>query len=163
MLYSVQLAASLVLASLAVSDWRFRRLSNRSVLLVAGLYLVSVPLARTGTAEFAQHLLLAAAVLAVCVLLFALGWIGGGDAKLAPAIFLWSGPVLAVPVLLVVSLCGLVLGVAALAVGAWRRRAALSGAGTTQAAAPTVPYGIALALGGALAVWGPLCQAAMTR
>jgi prepilin peptidase CpaA len=163
MLYSVQLATSLVLASLAVSDWRFRRLPNRAVSIVAGLYLVSVPLAHTDAAALARHLVLAAAVLALCALLYWLRWIGGGDAKLAAAVFLWSGPALAVPVLLIVSACGLVLGVAALAVGTWRRHEAVAGTVTARVAMPTVPYGIALALGGAMAVWGPLWQAAPMR
>src|ERR1700758_4157157 len=101
MLCSVQLATSMVLASLALNDLRFRRLPNRAVLLVAGLYLVSAPLAHTSVASFEQHVLLGAAVLVLSALLYHLHWIGGGDVKLAAAIFLWSGPALAALVLLI--------------------------------------------------------------
>ena len=154
MLHAVQLAASLVLASLAAHDMRFRRLPNRSVLAVAALYVVAAPLAPTSAASFAAHLGTAAAALVLAAAMFRFGWIGAGDAKLAAAVFLWAGPAFSMPALLITSLCGLVLGLAMLA---WNRIAPRHLARSRE-----VPYGIALAVAGAAAVWAPLAQAAPT-
>ncbi|RXZ36349.1 peptidase A24 [Oxalobacteraceae bacterium CAVE-383] len=160
MLHTVKLATCLVLASLAFSDLRSRRLPNRAVLAVAGLFCISAVLVPISAAAFLGHVGLAAAVFAVAALLFRFGWIAGGDAKLAAAIFLWAGPPLAAPVFVIISVCGLILGLAVIAadllyrrVGALRWLACLS-------RARGVPYGIALALGGSAAVWAPLAHSA---
>ncbi|MGD2132136.1 MAG: prepilin peptidase [Maricaulaceae bacterium] len=44
-----------------------------------------------GPGEVAQHLIVGAAVLIACFSMFALNWIGGGDAKLLAAGALWVG------------------------------------------------------------------------
>lgn len=80
-----------LLAFAAASDLVTMTISNRvSLLLVAGFGVLSImlplPLAVLG-----GHLAAASIVLAVGFVLFALGWIGGGDAKLAAAISLWFG------------------------------------------------------------------------
>ncbi|KVV51789.1 peptidase A24 [Burkholderia territorii] len=157
MLFLVQSAATLVLVSLATQDLRERRLSNRAVLTFAMLYFVAAALARAGLAQLAWHVAIAAAMLLLFAGLRHAGWMGGGDVKLAAAVFLWAGPTLAFPVLTMVAASGAVYGVAALAVVAWRRHAAP----TREFATRGVPYGIALALGGALAVWMPLPHAVL--
>ncbi|RQZ18687.1 peptidase A24 [Burkholderia sp. Bp9031] len=149
MLYLVQSAATLVLASLAMQDVRARRLSNRAVLAFATLYLVAAALAHDGLAQVAGHVATATAMLAVFGGLRHAGWIGGGDVKLAAAVFLWAGPTLAFPVLTLVCASGAACGLAALAIVARRRRIAPATALATRG----VPYGVALALGGGLAVW----------
>jgi prepilin peptidase CpaA len=154
MLHAVQLAASLVLVSLAAHDARFRRLPNRSVLAVAALYVVAAALVPTSVAAFAAHLGTAIAALAVSAAMFRFGWIGAGDAKLAAAVFLWAGPVFSMPALLIMSVCGLVIGLAMLA---WNRIAPRDSARSRE-----VPYGIALAVAGAVAVWAPLAHTAPT-
>ncbi|MET3218790.1 UNVERIFIED_ORG: prepilin peptidase CpaA [Burkholderia territorii] len=152
MLYLVQSAATLVLMSLVLQDVRTRRLSNRAVLAFAMLYFVAAALAREGLAQLAAHVATAAAMLLLFAGLRHAGWIGGGDVKLAAAVFLWAGPALAFPVLTIVGASG----VAMLAAVAWqRRRIAPAPAIDTRG----VPYGIALALGGALAVWAPFPHA----
>ncbi|KVN26321.1 prepilin peptidase [Burkholderia stagnalis] len=151
MLTLVQSVATVVLASLAVQDLRDRRLSNRAVLAFAMLYVVAAALAREGVAPLAGHVATAAAMLLLFGGMRHAGWLGGGDVKLAAAVFLWAGPALAFPVLVIVGACGTLCGIAMLAGGAWRRRAAPAHA----AAVRGVPYGVALALGGALAVWAP--------
>jgi prepilin peptidase CpaA len=160
MLYSVKLAASLVLTSLAVSDLLFRRLPTRAVVVVAGLYCVAAALAPISVAAFFGHLGLAAAALAVSALLFRFGWIAGGDAKLAAAVFLWAGPSLAAPVFCIVSVCGLIVGLAVIAADPLHRRFSALRWLSCLSRARGVPYGIALALGGGAAVWAPLAHSA---
>ncbi|GAB3626158.1 hypothetical protein PTE30175_00844 [Pandoraea terrae] len=155
MLYAVKLATCFALAFLAVHDVRFRRLPTRAVLLVAGLYFVGAPFAQASVASLASHLGAAAMAFAIAAVLFHFGWLGGGDAKLAAAVFLWAGPPLAWPVLFIVSSCGLVLGLAMLAIRVRYRdpSAQLPGMLALFAPARGVPYGVALALGGMAAVW----------
>ncbi|NJO32648.1 MAG: peptidase [Rhodospirillales bacterium] len=61
-----------------------------SLALVAGFVLLA-PLAGLGAVDVAYHIGAGLLVLAVGVLLFIPGWIGGGDAKLAAAVALWLG------------------------------------------------------------------------
>ncbi|MEN2468297.1 prepilin peptidase [Burkholderia sp. GS2Y] len=151
MLMLVQSVATIVLASLAAQDLRDRRLSNRAVLAFAMLYFVAAALAHESLAPLAGHVATAAAMLLMFGGLHHAGWIGGGDVKLAAAVFLWAGPTLALPVLTIVGAAGALCGLAALAAIAWQRRAAPARALAVRG----VPYGVALAFGGALAVWVP--------
>ncbi|WP_233804522.1 A24 family peptidase [Paraburkholderia sp. HP33-1] len=157
MLYAAKSAACLVLASLAVHDIRSRRLPTRAVLLVACLYGIDAAVAGVNIASLAAHLGAAAIAFALFALLFRCGWMGGGDVKLAAAVFLWAGPAYAWPVFFIVSCAGLVLGLTALIMGLFRRRVTHSSLAFTQLASPRgVPYGVPLALGGIAAVWLPV-------
>ncbi|KAF1037385.1 MAG: hypothetical protein GAK33_03318 [Burkholderia lata] len=147
MLTLVQSVATALLASLAAQDLRDRRLSNRGVLAFAALYFVAAALARDGFAPLAGHVATGAAMLLLFGGMRHAGWIGGGDVKLAAAVFLWAGPTLAFPVLTGVGAGGVLCGVTLLALRP--RRAAPVRAVATRG----VPYGVALALGGTLAVW----------
>ncbi|KML48070.1 peptidase A24 [Burkholderia cepacia] len=151
MLILVQSVATVVLASLAAQDLRDRRLSNRAVLAFAMLYFVAAAFSHEGLALLAGHVATAAAMLLMFGGLRHAGWIGGGDVKLAAAVFLWAGPTLALAVLTIVGVAGALCGLAALAAIAWQRRAAPAHAFAVRG----VPYGVALAFGGALAVWVP--------
>ncbi len=90
------------------------------------------------------------AALALGIAMFALGWIGGGDAKLFAASALWLGWPAIIPFLFWTSLAG-----GALAVGLlWGRRFAGSYAGLGPAwfgrlmkPGGDVPYGLAIAVG----------------
>jgi prepilin peptidase CpaA len=162
MAYAVKLATCVVLASLAMFDIYFRRLPNRSVLLVAFLYLVDAALGRPGAASVAAHLGMAAGAFALFALLFRFGWMAGGDVKLAAAVFLWAGPAFALPVLFIVSLCGLVLGLMALGIALSRRRSrCLHLASLQSVQMDGVPYGVPLAIGGVAAVWLPVLTTAL--
>ncbi|RKP49046.1 prepilin peptidase [Trinickia fusca] len=156
----VRVAACWVLVMLAVSDLRSRRLSNFGVASFAALYFVDALL--TGSAPFSLtvHTLTGGLSLALAALLFRLGWLGGGDAKLAAAVFLWSGPTLATQVFFIVSVSGLAIGLAVIACGVLaRHHAPTADRLAWLAPARGVPYGIALAAGGAAAVWLPLIPA----
>lgn len=89
-----------------------------------------------------------AAVLAGSFVLFACGWIGGGDAKLAAATSLWLGFGALPEYLFLTSICG---GVLTLVIMAARRAPVPAFALGWQwleriRTARTVPYGIALAV-----------------
>jgi prepilin peptidase CpaA len=80
-----------IMAFAATSDLLTMTISNRvSLILVAGFCLLA---ATTGmdAATVGMHVGAAALVFAVVFVLFAMGWIGGGDAKLAAATALWLG------------------------------------------------------------------------
>lgn len=144
----------MTLIMLAGFDLRMRRLPNAAVAAFAALYFVNAAMVGFGRASWNIHVAASAASFAVAALMFRLGWLGGGDVKLAAAVFLWAGPE-SWPVLVVVSLCGLFVAVAVLAVAGMRRIPALAGVSTRLgwlAPARGVPYGVALALGGIAAV-----------
>ena len=80
-----------LMAFAASSDLFTMTIANRvSLILVAGFALLAL-LNGIGATELFWHVAAAALVLAVVFVFFSLGWIGGGDAKLASATVLWLG------------------------------------------------------------------------
>ena len=83
--------------------------------------------------------------------MFAVGWIGGGDAKLFAAAGLWMGLGALLPYLLVTALAGGALAVMLLGLrSVWLRPITVRGPGwISRLATPgeNVPYGIAIAFG----------------
>lgn len=80
-----------LMAYSAISDVLTMRISNMiSIALVVGFLALAfasgMPLAQIG-----WHLACGALVLTITFAMFAFGWIGGGDAKLAAATALWFG------------------------------------------------------------------------
>jgi prepilin peptidase CpaA len=95
------------------------------------------------------HVAAAALVLAVCFALFALHWIGGGDAKLATATALWLGFASLLDYLLVAALAGGLLTLVILVIRACplpRFALAWSWLLRLHNRKSGVPYGVALAL-----------------
>jgi len=77
----------------AVSDLTSMTIPNWiPVTLVAG-FMALAPFVGLDLWTIGMHLAVAAAVLLIGFGCFAMGWMGGGDAKLAAAIVLWFGPV----------------------------------------------------------------------
>ena len=75
----------------AVSDMLSMTIANRvSVVLVAAFAIVA-PLTGMDWASYGWHFAAAGMVLAVTFLMFAIGGMGGGDAKLMAATALWMG------------------------------------------------------------------------
>lgn len=139
----------ILMAFAACSDLLTMRISNRLVALVVVGFVVLALFAGLSPAAIGMHVAAGTLVLAVTFALFALGWIGGGDAKLTAAIALWMGFELLLPFLLYASVFGGLLTLFLL-VG---RRYALPGpllkAGwlvRLHHPKTGVPYGIALAL-----------------
>jgi prepilin peptidase CpaA len=139
------------LAFAAVSDLLTMTISNRLTLGLAATFLAAAPVSGMDLSTFGLHLAVGGAVLAVAFFCFAMGWVGGGDAKLAAAIALWLGPFATVGFLLLASIFGGVLTLVllifrrqvwpAFIVGQpWIHRLHDQKAG--------VPYGVALAAAG---------------
>ena len=90
------------------------KIRNSLVLILLGLYALLAPLAGWSLVEIGLSLAVAGAVLVCTFTLFALGWIGGGDAKLAPVVALWLGADYASAYLIYSALFGGVLTLALL-------------------------------------------------
>ena len=143
-----------IMAFAAASDLLTMTISNRvSLLLVAGFATLALTTGMDWT-SIGMHLLAGATVLMVTFALFAFGWIGGGDAKLAAATALWLGWSQLLSYALYSSLLGGILTIALLTLRAaplhppflvreaWYVRITDKGTG--------IPYGIALAAAGLL-------------
>src|SRR5690606_812697 len=97
---------SALMAYAAFSDLLTMRISNKLVLVTAAAFFVLALIAGLATVQIGWHVAAGALVLAVTFGMFAAGWIGGGDAKLAAAIGLWFGFDLLLPFLLYASIYG---------------------------------------------------------
>jgi prepilin peptidase CpaA len=144
-----------LMAFAAASDLFTMTISNRvSLLLVAG-FLVLAPLSGMGYQDFLSHLGAGLAVLAVAFGCFAMGWVGGGDAKVAAAAGLWFGFGYLLEYLLYASLFGGALTLLLLQFRQWPLPYAFAGQGwllRLHSKDSGIPYGIALATG-ALAIY----------
>jgi len=144
-----------VMAFSAFSDLFTMTISNRvSLLLIAGFAVMAALIGMSGT-EVLSHIGAGFVVLAVTFTLFACGWIGGGDAKLAAATALWLGFDPLMNYLLYASLLGGVLTLMILRFRTLPLPARLAGqewVTRLHRADTGVPYGIALAAS-ALAVY----------
>lgn len=143
----------IAMALAASSDLLTMRISNKLVLFLVASFCVVALAINLPLQQFGMHIACAVVVLAVGFTLFALRWIGGGDAKLAAATTLWLGFGLTLPYLVYAALLGGVLTLAILALRnipltpflarhRWLERLHDPKQG--------VPYGIALALAGML-------------
>jgi prepilin peptidase CpaA len=74
-----------------VTDLTTYKIRNRLVLLFLLAYAVLAPLAGFTAGEIERSAAVAAGVLLFGFIFFSLGWIGGGDAKLAAVTALWFG------------------------------------------------------------------------
>ncbi|HHY49955.1 MAG TPA: peptidase [Alphaproteobacteria bacterium] len=143
----------LLMAFAASSDLLTMRISNRLVAILAAGFLVLAPVAGMPLQQVGIHAGLALIVLGIGFAFFALGWIGGGDAKLAAATTLWIGLGEMLPYLVYSALLG---GVLTLAVLAMRSRplppviARVRWIERLHDAKAGVPYGVALAAAGIL-------------
>ncbi len=137
-----------MMAFAALSDFFTMTIANRvSLILVAGFGLLALLVGMT-TTEVISHAGAAAAVLAVVFVLFARGWIGGGDAKLAAATVLWLGFAHLADYLIYASLFGGALTLAIIQFRAMPLPALFVGrewAERLHRLDGGVPYGIALA------------------
>jgi prepilin peptidase CpaA len=139
--------------SAAVSDVMTYKIRNNLTLTLLLAYLAFAPIVGIPGEEIGRSVAVAGVVLLVSFALFAVGLIGGGDAKLAAVTTLWLGADNAFAYVLLLSLLGGVLAVIVyfcrtqplperLANTVWiaRLRARAEGA--------ELPYGVAITLGG---------------
>jgi prepilin peptidase CpaA len=145
--YGAFLIFPMVMAYAAVSDLLSMTIPNRLSLLGIAAFVIAAPLAGLGLGDIGLHLAAGAAVLVGSFALFALGWIGGGDAKLAAVAALWLGLSHTLEFLLLGSVFGGMLTIFILLA----RRRFLPAIGVRQQwllrlhdPATGVPYGLAL-------------------
>ncbi|WEK03569.1 MAG: prepilin peptidase [Candidatus Devosia phytovorans] len=91
LLFPLALLFPVAMAWAASSDLLTMRISNRLVLFLVASFLVVALVLQLPLAQWGSHLGAGALALAIGFTLFAFGWIGGGDAKLAAATALWLG------------------------------------------------------------------------
>jgi prepilin peptidase CpaA len=143
----------LLMAVAASSDLLTMRISNTLVLILAAGFPVAAWLAGLSLEQIGMHFLCGLVVLVVAFGLFALRWIGGGDAKLAAATTLWLGFGLTLPYLAYTAILG---GVLTLAILVLRRMPLEVWAlrwpwlGRLHDRKRGVPYGVAMAIAGLL-------------
>jgi prepilin peptidase CpaA len=132
----------------AISDMMTMTIPNWLVGVMVGFFLLLAPLSGMDLSVFALHWAAAIVLLVVAFACFAMGWIGGGDAKFAAAIVLWLGPQAMIEFLVFAALFG---GALTLAVLSFRARLlpafALRQHWLMRLHDPKagVPYGVALA------------------
>jgi len=145
-----------VMAFAACSDLLTMRISNKLVLLLAFGFVAMALVVELPLQQFAMHVLCAFVVLVVAFGMFALRWIGGGDAKLAAATTLWLGFGLTLPYLAYAAMLGGVLTLLILVLRRLPIAALLANkpwlAWLNRLHDPKqgVPYGVALAAAGLL-------------
>ncbi len=139
-----------LMAFAAASDLFTMTISNRVSLALAAGFLVLAPMSGMGLYDMALHAGAGACVLVVAFTCFAMGWIGGGDAKVAAATALWFGFSHLLDYLLTASLFGGVLTLLLLQFRQWPLPYPLVSQAwllRLHAQDSGIPYGIALAIG----------------
>jgi prepilin peptidase CpaA len=125
-------------------------ISNRVSLALAAGFLALALLSGMGLYDIFSHVGAGAAVLAVAFACFAMGWVGGGDAKVAAAAALWFGFGHLLNYLLYASLFGGALTLVLLQFRQWPLPYPFAGQAwllKLHAKESGIPYGIALAIG----------------
>src|SRR4051812_44944473 len=139
-----------LMAFAAASDLFTMTISNRISLALTGGFLGLAVLSGMGFYDILSHVGAGAAVLGVAFACFALGWIGGGDAKIAAAAALWFGFAHLLDYLVYASLFGGALTLVLLQFRQWPLPWSLGGQAwllRLHSKETGIPYGIALAIG----------------
>ncbi|MEX2250006.1 MAG: prepilin peptidase [Parvibaculum sp.] len=135
----------------ALWDLTTMTIPNRLTIALVAAFVLLAPLAGLSLQQIGLHVAAGLAMLVVGMVLFGLGWIGGGDAKFVAAAALWIGWSDLLFYLLVASLLGGALTLALLFFRGlplpefMHRRAWIARLHDRSAG---VPYGIALAVAG---------------
>jgi len=142
-----------VMAFAAASDLVTMTISNRLSLFLAASFFVAAAIIGMPLVQVGYHVAAGALVLTVAFGLFAAGWIGGGDAKLAAATAMWMGFTDLLQYLFLASILGGVLTLLLLSMRRMPLPSPLAGTpwiARLHDAGTGVPYGIALAAAGLL-------------
>jgi prepilin peptidase CpaA len=142
------------MAFAAATDLLTMSIPNRLSLGLCAAFLFVAPIAGLSWQEVLSHLAAGSLMLLVGILLFSLGWVGGGDGKLLAVASLWLG---FEPMVLFLGYVTIFGGALALAILAYRSVPAgalpLPGwAVRLHAKGEGMPYGVAIAAG-ALAIY----------
>lgn len=139
-----------LMAFAAASDLFTMTISNRVSLVLAAGFLALALLSGMPLLDILSHIGAGATVLVIAFGCFAMGWIGGGDAKVAAAAALWFGFGHLLSYLLYASLFGGALTLLLLQFRQWPLPWQLAGQPwllKLHAKETGIPYGIALAIG----------------
>jgi prepilin peptidase CpaA len=139
-----------LMAFAAASDLFTMTISNRVSLALAGGFLALALFSGMGPVDILSHLGAGAIVLAIAFACFAMGWVGGGDAKVAATAALWFGFGHLMDYLLYASLFGGALTLLMLQFRQWPLPYLFAGHAwllKLHAKESGIPYGIALAIG----------------
>jgi prepilin peptidase CpaA len=133
----------------ALFDVATMTIPNRiSIILVPAFFLAAL-LSRMPLPEIGLHLGVGVAALVLMIGFFAMGWLGGGDAKLLAAASLWVGPAAAAPFVVFTVLAGGGLALALLMARAVARPWEQAPEWVRRLLTPkgAIPYGVAIAAG----------------
>jgi prepilin peptidase CpaA len=139
--------------SAAVSDLTTYKIRNNLILTLLLAYLAFAPIFGITGQEIGRSVAVAGVALFLSFALFAAGWIGGGDAKLATVTTLWLGADHAVAFFLLLSLLGGVLAVIVYCCRSWTPPERLANTSwiarlRARAQGAELPYGVAITLAG---------------
>jgi prepilin peptidase CpaA len=139
-----------LMAFAAASDLLTMTISNRVSLALAAGFLVVALASGMAPSDILLHAGAGATVLVVAFTCFAMGWVGGGDAKVAASAALWFGFADLLNYLVYASIFGGALTLLLLQFRQWPLPYPLAGQTwllRLHAKESGIPYGIALALG----------------
>jgi prepilin peptidase CpaA len=136
----------------AAEDIRSRTIPHAAIAAIVVLFL---PYALAGHGHWLQGLISAGILLLAGFALFYFRVMGGGDAKLIAAMGFWVGLSHLVPFLLYTAMAGGVVTLGVVIIHRIRAR----NSDIVERTTPTVPYGVAIAVGGIIAAW----QACLTE
>lgn len=145
----------------AISDLLTMTISNRISIALTVLFVGMAIACGLTAAEIAWHLACGTLMLVLTFFMFARGWLGGGDAKLAAATAIWLGFEHIGDYAFSASILGALLALLLLGLRRWPRPGALSQPNWIARLldpATGIPYGVALACAGLLlypstAIW----------
>ncbi len=145
--HAILLVLPAVMAFAGATDLMTMTIPNRIAVGLAVAFFVTAPLMGLSLEQIFMHTAAGMAILAVAIVLFAVGGFGGGDAKLLAAGALWIGFDGLLPYLVNVTLFG---GLLALAILVFRKLPARAypipdWALRLHAPKSGIPYGIAIA------------------
>lgn len=137
----------------ALKDLTTMTIPNWMSLVLIGTFFPTAWLVGIGPMSVLAHVGVAIAALFVGAGMFALRWIGGGDAKLLAAICLWMGLGGALPFLLMTGMAGGVFCIVLIGARAQMRYASVGNGWLGRLLSPQgdIPYGVAIALGALMA------------
>lgn len=149
-------ALCIVMVAASVSDYRSMRIGNGLSIAAIVLFVVAIIFSPSAFAGWGTHLVAGVAVLVVTYAMFAVGMIGGGDAKFAAALSLWVGLKGLMAFMFYMALAGGVLGILTLLLRRYKPFTAPregSWVAVAQAGGNAVPYGIAISIGAVAALY----------
>ncbi len=147
------LATLCFLAAMAWAGWMdlsTMKIRNEIIVFLLAAYAALAPLAGISVAEIGWNAAAAMSVFSAMFLFFCLGWIGGGDAKLASVVTLWIGADHALDYLVYTALFGGALTLIIIqfrSIGLPARYKGTSWIARLHATKSGVPYGAAIAAG----------------